>query len=137
MRSKTIIFLLVAAFLFTSAELKLKRKYVMRGADTFYLTFLNKKDFELEMYSCLYQIKVGGVYDVSADTILLTYNTYEHLDSARKNWIPMDSAYIQSEQVFLGRYCKLIREDRDKILRTADTRMRRTFRDIKEPYSEF
>lgn len=129
--------MLVAAFFLTSAELKLKRRYVMTGADTFYLTFLNKKDFELEMYSCLYQIKVGGVYDVSADTILLTFDTYEHLDSDRKNWIPMDSAYIESQKIFLESYSKLLRGEKDKILRTADTRMRRTFRDIKEKYSEF
>ena len=47
----------------------------------------------------------------------------------------MDSARIESKQAFLKRYSKLIREERDKILRPVD--MHRVFRDSKEPYSDF
>lgn len=89
------------------------------------------------MYSCLYQIKMNGSYKTTKDTVYLVYEKYQTLHDDRKNWIPMDSAQIEYEQNFLKIYSKLIREDRDKILRTVDTRMRRAFRDVKEPYSEY
>jgi len=138
MRRIIILFLCITSSIFTSATFKLKPKYVMRtGFDNFYLTFLNKESFELEMYSCLYQIKLSGTYKTDRDTIRLSYEKYENLDDERKNWVAMDSAQIAGEQNFLQRYSKLIREDRDKLLRIPDTRSRRVFRDIHEPYSGF
>lgn len=106
----------------SASTLKLKKKYEYKGADNFYLEFITKENFKLEMYSCLYSLRIMGNYSVTKDTIFLDYKSFETRSEDHKSWIKIDSTnadydHISNEQmIFLNRFNKLVRTNNDKIL---------------------
>jgi len=98
--------------------------------DGYYLTFHSKKNFELEMYSCTYRIKVSGTYIKTKDTVYLNFKKFYERDESYK-WVVIDTAtYEDKESIdfeinLASKYKKLVREGHD--LKSLD-RKKRTFR---------
>jgi len=112
----------------SSSTFKLKRRYEHHGADNFYLEFITKETFELKMYSCTYSLRIIGDYRTTTDTIYLDYKSFETLDEDHKKWIKIDSTNADysrisdSKMIFLNKFNKLVRMDKDRKLMPYEIR---------------
>ncbi len=113
-------FIICLSLTLISSGLKRKYKYVT-GFDNFYIDFKTKKSFVMNMYSCTYTDRVSGNYQITKDTIYLSFTDLDVISSEKK-WVRIDTNNQDGKQhwnaklKFLNKFRKLIRTDNDKVL---------------------